>query len=232
MKKLVARFDAARYGALLDTMDAHDVGRDRGGISAALGAVADRLTGVGIPGDLLYPAESVREWTQAANARYVDLQSIHGHDAFLLETRQVNAILRDAIDRAMPAPDVIARLSSTASREIRVRDVVVPRDAACRATSTDRVAPSVRIALAGSGHVGGGLLDLLALRNAAPNAVRVKRVLVSDATRSRPALARAIANGLVKANACVRDASTLLDDTTDVLVEAIGGTTTARTNTE
>ena len=230
-EKLVARFDAARYGALLDTMDAHDVGRHRGGISAALGAVANRLTGVGIPGDLLYPAASVREWTQAANARYVDLLSIHGHDAFLLETRQVNAILRDAIDRAMSAPSAVARLSSTAPREIRVRDLSAPHHVAVREPCTDRGA-SLRIALAGSGHVGGGLLDLLAERKAAPNAVRVARVLVRDATRSRPALARAIANGLVAANTCVNDASTLLDDTTDVLVEAIGGTTTARTLVE
>ena len=32
----------------------------------ALAPIGDRLTGVGIPGDLLYPDHSVREWTQAA----------------------------------------------------------------------------------------------------------------------------------------------------------------------
>jgi homoserine acetyltransferase len=55
--------------------------------------VGDRLTGVGIPGDLLYPAESVREWTTAANATYVELPSIHGHDAFLLEVDRVAAVI-------------------------------------------------------------------------------------------------------------------------------------------
>ena len=101
--KLAARFDATSYTALLHAMDAHDVGRDRGGVAAALAPVADRLTGVGIPGDLLYPAESVREWAQAVSARYIDLPSIHGHDAFLLETARVSEILLDAIARSAPS---------------------------------------------------------------------------------------------------------------------------------
>jgi homoserine O-acetyltransferase len=99
-EKLVQRFDATSYTALLAAMDAHDVGRGRGGITAALAPLADRLTGVGIPGELLYPAETVREWTTAAHASYVDLPSVHGHDGFLLETIRVGAILRAAIQRA------------------------------------------------------------------------------------------------------------------------------------
>ncbi len=35
-EKLLQRFDAASYGALIDAMDAHDVGRGRGGVRAAL----------------------------------------------------------------------------------------------------------------------------------------------------------------------------------------------------
>lgn len=99
-ERLVQRFDATSYVALLSAMDTHDVGRGRGGIAAALAAVGNRLTGVGIPGELLYPAESVKEWTRASGAKYVDLPSVHGHDGFLLETTRVSAIIRDAIVRA------------------------------------------------------------------------------------------------------------------------------------
>lgn len=99
-QRLVDRFDAESYRALIDAMDTHDVGRGRGGIAAALAPVRDRLTGVGIPGDLLYPAESVRAWTDAASTAYAEVASPHGHDAFLLETAQVGQILRHAIDAA------------------------------------------------------------------------------------------------------------------------------------
>lgn len=104
-EKLVARFESASYAALIDAMDTHDVGRGRGGIRAALAPVADRLTGAGIVGDLLYPAEAVREWTSTSGAANEDIASLHGHDAFLLETARVSSILRAAIDRASSATD-------------------------------------------------------------------------------------------------------------------------------
>ncbi|HYW33457.1 MAG TPA: alpha/beta fold hydrolase [Gemmatimonas sp.] len=96
-EKLVARFDAASYLGLLDAMDTHDVGRGRGGVAAALAPVSGRLTGVGVNGDLLYPAEAVRGWADAVHARYEAVDSVHGHDAFLLETSRVSAIVRQAI---------------------------------------------------------------------------------------------------------------------------------------
>ena len=96
-RKLLARFDPVSYGALIDAMDRHDVGRGRGGVTAALSPVADRLIGVGIPGDLLYPESAVRAWTEAAGASLTRLDSPHGHDAFLLERAQVVAILREAL---------------------------------------------------------------------------------------------------------------------------------------
>ncbi len=99
-EKLVARFDAPTYLGLLDAMDTHDVGRGRGGITAALAPVADRLTGVGIVGDLLYPADAIREWTASSGAEHEDVTSVHGHDAFLLEATRVSSILRAALARA------------------------------------------------------------------------------------------------------------------------------------
>lgn len=99
-EKLVNRFDTRAYLSLIDTMDAHDVGRGRGGIAAALRAFQGDLTGVGITGDLLYEPEVVREWVDAAGAHYAEIRSVHGHDAFLLEAEQASAILRDALARA------------------------------------------------------------------------------------------------------------------------------------
>lgn len=96
-RKLRGRFDTGSYVALTHAMDSHDVARGRGGIRAALDPLADRLVGVGIPGDLLYSAADVRAWTDASGAAYREIHSIHGHDAFLLEPEQAGRILADAL---------------------------------------------------------------------------------------------------------------------------------------
>jgi homoserine O-acetyltransferase len=102
-RKLRDRFTVQAYQTLTRAMDAHDVGAGRGGIGAALRGTEGRLIGVGIPGDLLYSADDVREWTEAAGAEYREIRSIHGHDAFLLEQAQVADILEDALRAAEPA---------------------------------------------------------------------------------------------------------------------------------
>lgn len=95
--RLDARFDRASYAALLDAMDAHDVGRGRGGVGERLRESGTALTGVGIPGDLFYPAEEVREWVESAGGTYRTITSEHGHDAFLIEKGRVGAILTEAL---------------------------------------------------------------------------------------------------------------------------------------
>jgi homoserine O-acetyltransferase len=95
--KLVARFDAAAYCALMRAMDLHDVGD----LAAAGRATAERVgevVGVGIDSDILYYPDEVRAWTATyraagANARYAEISSIYGHDAFLIEFDQVAALL-------------------------------------------------------------------------------------------------------------------------------------------
>jgi homoserine O-acetyltransferase len=118
--KLVARFDAASYVTLLDAMDAHDVGRGRGGTEAALpalGRAVDRLVGVGVGGDLLYSADVVRRWVEQAGGGFRELRSPHGHDAFLLEREQVSAVLADALaDTVDPAAVVRAAPALAAPR--------------------------------------------------------------------------------------------------------------------
>jgi homoserine O-acetyltransferase len=101
--KLANRFNAASYRTLLDAMDAHDVGRGRGGVERALRGLRSAIYAVGIPGDQLYSADVVRRWATDAGAEYRELSSVHGHDAFLLEHEQVGAILRGALDASSRA---------------------------------------------------------------------------------------------------------------------------------
>jgi homoserine O-acetyltransferase len=115
--KLVARFDPKSYRTLLDTMDTHDVGRGRGGIAAALSAFRGRLAAVGITSDVLYPEEEVRRWGRAAGARLDTIVSPHGHDAFLLESGPVGAILAGLLETGGAAEAGRAALSLQAEEE-------------------------------------------------------------------------------------------------------------------
>jgi homoserine O-acetyltransferase/O-succinyltransferase len=97
--KLVARFDAASYVALMRAMDLQEVG-DLTVAAQDTARRVGRVIGVGIDSDILYPAAEVREWVAAyqaagAPAEYREIASLYGHDAFLIEWDQVERILRD-----------------------------------------------------------------------------------------------------------------------------------------
>ncbi len=242
-ERLVKRFNAASYGALIDAMDEHDVGRGRGGVAEALKPVADRIIGAGIKGDLLYPAECVEHWTDIAGASYADLSSTHGHDAFLLEGEAVSAILEQALRKANVEEPASGGGASVRDPAVRL---VPPgalggkssrsshKDKGGKEGRTSSQARPLRVVLAGCGHVGGSLLELLsdrhekqAVGNVPGPQIHVQHVLVRDTERERRGLLRAISSGLAKPGVCTGDAESILDGDVDVLVEAIGGTEVA-----
>jgi homoserine O-acetyltransferase len=96
--KLVARFDAASYVALMRSMDLQDVG-DLATAAQETARLVERVIGVGIDSDVLYPASEVRDWVSAyqaagGRAEYREIASLYGHDAFLIEWDQVERILK------------------------------------------------------------------------------------------------------------------------------------------
>lgn len=89
--KLVGRFDANTYLTLTAAMDSHDIGRGRGPIEPILRRIDTRALVVGISTDVLYPVAEVRQLAASMpNARFAVLDSPHGHDAFLIDTDQLN----------------------------------------------------------------------------------------------------------------------------------------------
>jgi homoserine O-acetyltransferase len=103
--KLVDRFDPATYRILVGAMDGHDIARSHGGLEAALqslGRAGVALTGIGIEGDILYGPRQVQELVEAAvragvRARYREIHSTKGHDAFLVEWTQLSQLLEEAL---------------------------------------------------------------------------------------------------------------------------------------
>ncbi|PRY43955.1 homoserine O-acetyltransferase [Umezawaea tangerina] len=104
-EKLVRRFDPDSYVVLTESMNSHDVGRDRGGVKAALGRVTARTIVAGIDTDRLFPpaqqAELAAGITTADDLRVVT--SEYGHDAFLIESEQVGALVRELLPTRVPS---------------------------------------------------------------------------------------------------------------------------------
>ena len=93
-EKLCRRYNAYSYHAILDAFDTHDVGRGRGGVEAALERIQARTLIVGITTDIIFtPAEMRRLNQQIPGSRYREIDSPFGHDGFLVEYEQLNALL-------------------------------------------------------------------------------------------------------------------------------------------
>jgi homoserine O-acetyltransferase len=96
--QLVRRFDANSYLYISRAMDLYDASEGYPSLEAALRRIRSKALFVGIRSDFLFPARHVR-WlankvrSLGGNATYVELDSPHGHDAFLKEWEQMTAAL-------------------------------------------------------------------------------------------------------------------------------------------
>jgi homoserine O-acetyltransferase/O-succinyltransferase len=103
-EKLVARFDAGSYVALTESLSSHHVGRGRGGVRAALRNCRVPVVVGGITSDRLYPLrlqeELAEELPGCTGLNVVD--SIYGHDGFLVETEAVGTLIRQTLELATP----------------------------------------------------------------------------------------------------------------------------------
>jgi homoserine O-acetyltransferase len=101
-RKLLSRFDAGTYVALTESLSTHDVGRGRGGIRAALSNCHVPVVVGGITSDRLYPLRLQQELAEllpgCAELKVVD--SIYGHDGFLVETEAVGVLIRETLELA------------------------------------------------------------------------------------------------------------------------------------
>ncbi len=99
-EKLCRRFDAYSYYAILNSFDTHDIGRGRGGTDEALKLITAKTHVVGITTDILFPPEDMKILTsKISGAKYYEIESLFGHDGFLVEHEQFNALLHPIMDR-------------------------------------------------------------------------------------------------------------------------------------
>lgn len=101
--KLARRFDAGSYVALTQSMITHDLGRDRGGVEAALAGVTARALVIAVDSDRLFlPAHSARIARGIAQADLHVMHSDHGHDGFLIEFDTLGPIVAAFLGEVAP----------------------------------------------------------------------------------------------------------------------------------
>jgi len=100
--KFTRRFDANSYIALVEAMNSHDIGRDRGGVEEALSAVTATTLVLGIDSDRLFPVDGQHRISRGIRHTLDDetvvIASDFGHDGFLIETDAVARHLRRLLD--------------------------------------------------------------------------------------------------------------------------------------
>jgi homoserine O-acetyltransferase len=95
--KLSRRFNTFSYWLLTKAMDSHNIARTRGGdLKKVLGTITQRTLIVGITSDILCPlAEQEFLDANIPNSQLICIDSLYGHDGFMVETERIGACLKD-----------------------------------------------------------------------------------------------------------------------------------------
>ena len=102
--KLIRRFDTNSYLIIGKAMDLHDIARGRGTLDNAMSRIKAPTLVLGISSDILYPTYQQKQihsmlTEKGVDSTYVEIDSPHGHDAFLINFDQVGAPIRAFLER-------------------------------------------------------------------------------------------------------------------------------------
>lgn len=94
-EKLARRFNAFSYYALTKSMDTHHLGRGVLQAEEILCGIQSKCLVIGISSDILYPiVEQEFIASHIPGAQLSVIESVYGHDGFLLEHEQLTALLK------------------------------------------------------------------------------------------------------------------------------------------
>ncbi len=97
--KFVKRFDAHCYYTLLNALDTHNIGRGRESLEKALAEITANTVVIGFDTDMLIPkVEQQFLAKHIPNAEYIEIKTLFGHDAFLIEHKDITKSIRSKIN--------------------------------------------------------------------------------------------------------------------------------------
>ncbi len=91
-EKLVKRFNAYSYVRLSEAMDSHHVARERAySVETVLNTIEVPTLVIGVTSDLLFPLNEQQLLAKYIKGSvYKEIDSLYGHDGFLIETKQLS----------------------------------------------------------------------------------------------------------------------------------------------
>ncbi len=99
----VKRFDANSYLYITKAMDYFDLSRPSGELSKELAVAKAKFLVISFSSDWLFPSYQSKEIVTAlrrnnAHVSYAEIQTDYGHDAFLLESKQLTALISSFLE--------------------------------------------------------------------------------------------------------------------------------------
>ena len=94
-QKLANRFNAYSYWILSKAMDSQNIARNRKSLVDSLIQIKSNTIVIGVSSDILFPTtEQKFIAAHIPNAEYIEIDSIFGHDGFLVELEELNRVLK------------------------------------------------------------------------------------------------------------------------------------------
>ena len=101
-EKYVNRYDPYCYYHQLNALDTHHIGRGRGGIAQALSQIPSPTLVIGFSTDILIPCSEQKLLAEhLQDGYYHEIETIFGHDAFLIELDAIREAVRKFISKRM-----------------------------------------------------------------------------------------------------------------------------------
>lgn len=97
-QKLADRFNAHSYWTLSKAMDSQNIARNKESLENSLAQISSNTIVIGISSDILFPpSEQKFIANHIPKAKYIEIESLFGHDGFLVELEELNRILKHLI---------------------------------------------------------------------------------------------------------------------------------------
>ena len=108
-EKLARRFNAFSYWYLSKAMDSHNVGRGRGSVEKGLERVKAKSLFIGMETDILFPIpEQQYLASEVENGEFAMIDSLYGHDGFLLEPEKLTKVIRTFYGKSQLKREMVA----------------------------------------------------------------------------------------------------------------------------